>query len=194
MSIKKLYVTGGSIIPQSDWNQTDDTQADFIKNKPEDLATETYVNEYFNGEKQANTVVTTSLTVRGGNADFEGTINVPTPTQSFHATNKKYVDDTIGSLKATDIGALTTDDLEAAVDIALANAKASGEFDGPVGEVGPQGEKGEKGDQGEVGPRGADGSAGYTPIKGTDYYTEADKTEMVGLVINALPTWEGGSY
>lgn len=32
------------------------------------------------------------------------------------------------------------------------------------------------------------GAAGTTPAKGTDYYTEADKTEMVGLVKAALPT------
>lgn len=36
--------------------------------------------------------------------------------------------------------------------------------------------------------RGAAGAAGTTPVKGTDYYTEADKTEMVGLVKAALPT------
>lgn len=32
------------------------------------------------------------------------------------------------------------------------------------------------------------GDAGTTPVKGTDYYTDADKTEMVGLVKAALPT------
>lgn len=36
--------------------------------------------------------------------------------------------------------------------------------------------------------RGATGAAGTTPVKGTDYYTEADKTEMVGLVKAAMPT------
>lgn len=41
------------------------------------------------------------------------------------------------------------------------------------------------------GPKGADGK---TPVKGVDYYTEADKTEMVNAVLSALPTWEGGSY
>ena len=35
---------------------------------------------------------------------------------------------------------------------------------------------------------------GKTPIKGIDYYTEADKTEIVNLVLSALPTWNGGSY
>ena len=44
------------------------------------------------------------------------------------------------------------------------------------------------------GDPGADGTNGYTPQKGTDYYTEEDKAEMVQSVLAALPTWEGGSY
>ena len=35
---------------------------------------------------------------------------------------------------------------------------------------------------------------GKTPVKGTDYWTEADKQEIVQDVLNALPTWTGGSY
>ncbi len=38
------------------------------------------------------------------------------------------------------------------------------------------------------------GSNGKTPQKGTDYFTEADKTELVNDVLSALPTWTGGSY
>lgn len=38
------------------------------------------------------------------------------------------------------------------------------------------------------GATGATGEAGATPVKGTDYYTDADKTEMVGLVKAAMPT------
>ena len=38
------------------------------------------------------------------------------------------------------------------------------------------------------------GQDGKTPIKGTDYFTEADKSEFVTDVINALPQWQGGSY
>ena len=47
-----------------------------------------------------------------------------------------------------------------------------------------QGAKGDKGDPGEQGPRGetgatgAEGPAGKTPVKGTDYFTEADKQEI----------------
>lgn len=36
--------------------------------------------------------------------------------------------------------------------------------------------KGDKGDKGDTGPAGADG---YTPVKGTDYWTAADKAEIV---------------
>ena len=39
-----------------------------------------------------------------------------------------------------------------------------------------------------------DGASGITPVKGTDYYTAADKAEMVTMVLAALPTWTGGSY
>lgn len=35
---------------------------------------------------------------------------------------------------------------------------------------------------------------GYTPQKGVDYFTEADKAELVTNVLNALPTWRGGAY
>ena len=35
---------------------------------------------------------------------------------------------------------------------------------------------------------------GLKPIKGTDYWTEADKTEIVADTLAALPTWTGGSY
>jgi hypothetical protein len=38
MSTKKLQIVG-SMIPQSDWNQTDKTKADYIKNKPEQVDT-----------------------------------------------------------------------------------------------------------------------------------------------------------
>lgn len=48
-----------------------------------------------------------------------------------------------------------------AVNMALAQAKASGEFDGK------------------------------TPVKGTDYFTAADKAEMVNAVLAALPVYNG---
>lgn len=54
---------------------------------------------------------------------------------------------------------ITTDQLEDAVEDALAKAKASGEF------------KGEN---------------GYTPVRGTDYWTEADKAEIKAYIDAAV--------
>lgn len=68
---------------------------------------------------------------------------------------------------------------------------------GDTGAQGPQGEKGEKGDKGDIGatgPQGEPGADGYTPVKGTDYWTKEDKAEIVDDVLAALPTWTGGSY
>ena len=77
---------------------------------------------------------------------------------------------------------------------------------GPQGIQGPQGEKGDTGEtgatgpQGEVGPRGEPGATGpagadgKTPVKGVDYFTAADKAELVNDVLAALPNAKGGSF
>ena len=211
---------------------------------------------------------------------------VAVPVQSVNGHTGKI------ELTAEDVGAISQGGLQAATNEALAQAKASGEFDGPQGpqglqgiqgEQGPQGLKGDKGEpgptgpqgpkgdtgttgqQGETGPQGPQGPAGkdgadgapgkdgadgqsgadgvgiqsveqtttsaedggtnvvtvtktdgttstfsikngskgstgqagadgHTPIKGTDYWTEADQQAIVDDVLAALPTWEGGSY
>lgn len=56
-------------------------------------------------------------------------------------------------------------DLHAAIEESLALAKESGQFDGKEGK---------------------DGADGKTPVKGEDYFTEADKTDMVNRVIAAF--------
>ena len=94
-------------------------------------------------------------------------------------------------------GKLDASDLPMAINTALAQAKASGEFDGKDGVDGAKGDKGDKGDTGatgEKGDKGDTGLAGYTPVKGTDYWTDTDKTDMLNDVLAALPTWNGGSY
>ena len=62
---------------------------------------------------------------------------------------------------------------------------------GDTGAPGPQGVQGIQGPKGDKGDNGADG---HTPIKGTDYFTEADKQELVTAVIAALPSTEEVSY
>lgn len=41
------------------------------------------------------------------------------------------------------------------------------------------------------GEPGKDGEDGHTPVKGEDYFTDADKAEMVKAVIAALPVYGG---
>ena len=41
---------------------------------------------------------------------------------------------------------------------------------------------------------GLKGDKGDTPVKGTDYWTAADKSEIVADTLASLPTWTGGSY
>lgn len=55
----------------------------------------------------------------------------------------------------------------------------------------PSGKDGADGQPGAPGKGGADG---YTPVRGTDYWTTEDQQAIVSDVLAALPTWEGGSY
>lgn len=64
---------------------------------------------------------------------------------------------------------------------------------GPAGPAGPAGKDGAPGQQGPQGAPGAPGQDGHTPVKGTDYWTETDKAEMVADVIAAIPGGGGGS-
>ena len=41
-----------------------------------------------------------------------------------------------------------------------------------------KGPKGDTGPAGPAGPAGTQGPAGYTPVKGTDYFTEEDKKSL----------------
>lgn len=48
--------------------------------------------------------------------------------------------------------------------------------------------------KGAAGTPGKNGTDGKTPVKGTDYWTVADKAEIVNETLAALPKWTGGSY
>ena len=134
---------------------------------------------------------------------------------------------------AAEVGAIAQSDLQTATDAALAQAKASGEFDGATGPQGPAGAPGKDGNagadgvtphigdngnwyigstdtgkpsRGAAGAKGADGANGKdgaqgekgadgkTPVRGTDYWTAADKQEIVNSVIAALPDGTEVSY
>lgn len=62
---------------------------------------------------------------------------------------------------------------------------------GQTGATGPQGQKGDKGDQGiqgmqgPKGDTGATGPKGDTPVKGTDYWTAADKEQIIEDILTS---------
>jgi hypothetical protein len=99
---------------------------------------------------------------------------------------------------ASEVGALSSSELSSAVNTALAQAKASGEFDGEKGDKGdtgdtgatgpqgPQGNPGATGDKGDKGDKGDTGAAGYSPVRGTDYWTPSDIAEIKSYVDEAI--------
>ena len=48
-----------------------------------------------------------------------------------------------------------------------------------------------QGPVGPVGPVGKDGADGKTPERGVDYWTAADKAEIVNEVLTSLPVYNG---
>lgn len=107
---------------------------------------------------------------------------------------------------AGEVGALPEDELPEAINQALEQAKNSGEFDGKPGDPGEPGEDGVTPHIGGNGnwylggidtgkpSRGEPGKDGYTPVKGEDYYTEADKQEFITEVLASLPYAENTEF
>ena len=104
---------------------------------------------------------------------------------------------------AAEVGALSADTLQAATEAALAQAKASGEFDGKDGNTGPQGPKGDtgdtgpqgpKGDTGSTGPAGSDASVTAENIEAAMGYRPADPTKYLPLTGGKLTGNLEGKY
>lgn len=75
----------------------------------------------------------------------------------------------------------------------MANIEMNGEntfdvMDGAKGEKGDKGDTGATGAAGSTGEKGEKGDDGYTPVKGTDYFTEEDKAEIVQAVVEEMGT------
>lgn len=76
--------------------------------------------------------------------------------------------------------------------ITSASGTSSADLKGPQGDKGNTGPKGDKGDTGAAGKDGANGTDGIngkdgsTPVKGTDYWTAADKEEIIADTKEAI--------
>lgn len=95
---------------------------------------------------------------------------------------------------ADEVGAISQDNLQNAINEALAQAKASGEFDGTSVTHSWNGTVLSITSASGTSSADLKGADGYTPVKGTDYFTEADKSEIVNAVLAALPVAEGVNY
>ena len=76
-------------------------------------------------------------------------------------------------------------------EVAAVNIKGVKGDKGEQGLPGKDGAPGKDGKDGAKGEDGAPGAAGYTPIRGTDYWTAADIAEIKGYVDEAIL---GGSW
>lgn len=135
-----------------------------INEAVEAALTEAKESGAFKGEKGERGEAGTSVTIT---SIKESSIDSGTNTVTFSDGKVLKIKNGSSGGSGTGGGGISSDQLIAAVEEALQDAKDSGEFDG---------------------------ADGYTPVKYKDYYTEADKAEMVSLVLTALPTWSGGNY
>lgn len=129
-------------------------------------ATQGAVNQLYRDEDTQKLYICTATdggytwaAVSGGSVDVDATL-----TKAGYAADAKAAGDAIG--KKLDATALPT-----AVNDALAQAKASGEFDGAKGEKGDKGDQGAqgiRGEKGDTGPAGEKGDPGPAGPKGAD--------------------------
>ena len=129
-------------------------------------ATQGEVNQLYRDEDTQKLYICTATdggytwaAVSGGSVDVDATL-----TKAGYAADAKAAGDAIG--KKLDATALPT-----AINDALAQAKASGEFDGPKGEKGDKGDPGAqgiRGEKGDTGPAGEKGDTGPAGPKGAD--------------------------
>lgn len=86
---------------------------------------------------------------------------------------------------------MTRTELNDAILLALAKARETGDFKGDKGDKGDQGIQGISGKDGVNGQNGLngldgrdgrDGADGKTPIKGVDYFTDAEKQELIANI------------
>ena len=134
-----------------------------------------------NGQRyDGSEAVTVTVSSEGGGTPVE--ID-DTLTQSGKAADAKAVGDQLSALNVANAAQdeaiakkLNASELPTAINTALTEAKNSGMFDGAPG------------------AKGDPGKDGKTPEKGVDYWTAADKADIVTDVLAALPNASGVNF
>ena len=136
-----------------------------------------YADQHGGGGDGASTAEKISYT----NTDLPDVANVKTALdkvvkeQRGHGTDIEAINDMLGTLYKKSHSHANKDTLDK-----LSDSNGKLQYNGS--DVGLKGDKGDP------------GAPGKTPVKGTDYWTAADKAEIVADTLAALPTWTGGSY
>lgn len=105
------------------------------------------------------------------------TVGTPLNPEKFGGAFQEQIDQNKKDIESLNREKLSADALPEAVNDAIAQAKASGEFDGKDGKNGKDGQDGYtpvKGVDYFDGVKGVDGKDGYTPQKGIDYFDGQD--------------------
>lgn len=116
----------------------------------------------------------------------ENPVSVDTTlTKEGEAADAKATGDAIKRIDASLGKKVNESSLPEVINTALAEAKASGAFDGKDGKDGQDGKDGKDGQNGQ------NGKDGYNPVRGTDYWTASDIAEIKSYVDDAIlgGTW-----
>lgn len=207
MSRKIIGVTVGTTIPKPNWEQTDPKKGDYIKNKPEVIG-------------QGKDGITPHIGANGnwfigdtdtgmpsrGEAGPQGEKGETGPQGEKGATGATGPEGPQGPQgDRGDTGAQGVrgetgpkGDTGEKGDTGAQGPQGEKGDAGPQGEQGPKGDKGDKGDTGATGAAGKDGKDGVdgkdgkNPVKGTDYWTPADKAEIINELsagATAIPSY-----
>lgn len=195
----------GTPIPRSDWNQTNPEKADFIKNKPVSDKTLTQEGRFADAKATGDAIAAVVLTATD---DGDGVVTLSLGGGDIPEGGG-------GGIAVSPT--IEVDEIEGGHKVTVTDVNGSQDFNVMDGKDGNDGVGIAEGWQETISTEdggdnvftfmytdginqqfyvknGSKGSPGYTPRKGIDYYTEADKKEMVAAVLAALPTWQGGSY
>lgn len=195
--------TVGTTMPRADWSQTDETKADYIKNKPTVLDGKDGVDgkDGKDGEtpyiKDGNWWIgETDTGVKAQGVDGVNGVNGKDGTNGIDGKDGANGKDGVSATHSWNGTTLT---ITSASGTSSANLKGEQGIQGIQGEKGDKGDKGEQGIQGEKGiqgiqgvkgdkgEKGDKGDTGEKGAKGDPYIlTEADKAEITRMIIESL--------